>query len=101
MTKIQEWEKMIDKVNNDTASKIEILRFLETNKPKPKESKKKQPCICGSRDIKVWWHMTEHKFLCQCEKCERQAPGARTEIQAIRNWNEMMEKEREKDGSEN
>lgn len=103
MTKREEWDRMIKKVENDDYTTDDILQFLEKNKPKPKESRKKLPCVCGCKAIRSWWHITEHKFFCQCDNCERQAPGARAEIKAIRNWNEMIEKEKENkdNGSEN
>lgn len=93
MTKIQEWEKMIEKVKNDTASKIDIIRFLEQNRPKRKERKNRLPCTCGCKDIHIWWSTERHEFFCRCTACDKESVGNKFEIRAIRNWNEMIKKE--------
>ena len=96
MTKIQEWEKMIERVENDSASRIEILQFLKNHKPKPKESKKRLPCTCGCGDIRFWWNMKKNTWLLRCVHCDKASEDSKLQIQAIRNWNEMIKKETEK-----
>lgn len=93
MTKIQEWEKMIERVENDSVSKIEILQFLKVHKPKAAERVKILPCVCGSKDIAVWWNMKTSCWFYRCRKCDLQSEEAKTVIQAKRNWNEMVKKE--------
>lgn len=101
MTKIQEWEKMIEKVESHAVSKEEIIRFLKANKPKPKESTKKLPCTCGCGDIRFWWNMKKSTWLLRCAHCDKASEDSKFQIQAIRNWNEMIKKETENNGSEN
>lgn len=93
MTKIQEWEKMIECVENDSVSKEEIIRFLKSHKPKPSERVKIVPCICGSKGIAAWWNMETTYWFYKCRECDLQSEGAKTVIQAKRNWNEMIKKE--------
>ena len=98
MTKIQEWEKMIERVENNSASKEEIIRFLNANKPKERESVKKVPCVCGAKgsDIAAWWNMETTCWFYRCRECGLQSEEAKPVIQAKRNWNEMIKKETEK-----
>lgn len=99
MTKIQEWEKMIERVENDSASKIEILQFLKNHKPKTAERVKIVPCICGSKDIAAWWNMETTCWFYRCRKCDKQSEEAKEVVQAKRNWNEMIKKETENETS--
>lgn len=101
MAKIQEWEKMIECVENDSVSKEEIVRFLKAHKPKPAECVKIVPCICGSKDIAAWWNMKTTCWFYRCRECNKQSEEAKTVIQAKRNWNEMIKKEIENNGSKN
>ena len=101
MTKIQEWEKMIERVENDSASKIEILQFLKAHKPKATEHVKIVPCVCGSKDITAWWNMKTSCWFYRCRECDLQSEGAKTVVQAKRNWNEMVKKEIKNDESKN
>lgn len=103
MTKIQEWEKMIECVENDSVSKEEILTFLKANKPKGRETIKRLPCICGYQGSEkaAWQNMATNKYFFRCNNCYRQSEEAKTIIQAKRNWNEMIKKETDDNGSEN
>lgn len=94
MAKREEWEKMIECVENDSVSKDEILRFLKNNQPKPKESRKRLPCTCGNKETWFSWSIKECKWFIKCCKCNKQAEGSRFQIQAIRNWNELIKSER-------
>lgn len=98
MTKREEWDNMIEKVKNDTFSRLELLLFLEKNKPKAKESRKRLPCVCGRKDVPIWFNVKRHNFFCRCDNCDKEAIGDRFKIGAIRNWNEMIKKEAEKNG---
>lgn len=98
MTKRQEWEAMIEEVSNlpDSYTKRNILAFLEKYKPKPRESRKKLPCTCGSKEITSMFKFRpdiDRGFLCKCDKCGKQSETFKYEIQAIKNWNEMIKKE--------
>lgn len=99
MTKVQEWEKMIECVENDSVSKEEIVHFLKAHKPKPAERVKIVPCVCGSKDIAAWWNMETTCWFYRCRECDLQSEGAKTVIQAKRNWNEMIKKEKESETS--
>jgi hypothetical protein len=101
MTKREEWKKMIECVEKDSASKEEIIRFLKANQPK--EGVKKVPCICGAKscDIAEWWNGRTGCCFLRCRKCDRESEEAKTVTQAKRNWNEMIKKESENNGSEN
>lgn len=101
MTKREEWDRMIKKVENDDYTTDDILQFLEKNKPKPKESQKRQPCTCGCKLIYIIWSIREQQFFCQCSECNKRSTGAKTQIQAIRNWNETIGKGEDNNGSEN
>lgn len=93
MTKREEWEKMIEKVEGHAVSKEDILRFLKAHKPKPAKRVKIVPCICGSKDISAWWNSKTGSCFFRCRGCDKQSEEAKTEIQAKRNWNEMIKKE--------
>lgn len=99
MTKIQEWEKMIECIEKDSASKEEIIRFLKAHKPKPAERVKIVPCVCGSKKIAAWWNAKTGCCFFRCRGCDKQSEEAKTEIQAKRNWNEMIKKETENEAS--
>lgn len=99
MTKREEWEKMIERVENDSVSKTEILRFLKDNQPKPKENVKLVSCVCGSKDIAAWWNTRTERWFYRCRDCDKQSEEARTIVQAKRNWNEMIKKETENETS--
>ena len=101
MTKREEWDRMIKKVENDDYTTDDILQFLEKNKPKPKESQKRQPCTCGCKLIYIVWNIKRQQFIYQCSECNKRSTGAKTQIQAIRNWNEMIGKEEEKEDASN
>ena len=96
MTKYEEWEKMIECVENDSVSKEEIIEFLKAHKPKPVERVKIVPCICGSKDIAAWWNTRTGCWFYRCRDCDKQSEEARAVVQAKRNWNEMIKKETEK-----
>lgn len=103
MTKYEEWEKMIEKVESHVVSKEEIVRFLKNNQPKRKESLRKVPCICGAKgsDIAAWWNTRTGCWFFRCRECDRQSEEAKALIQAKRNWNEMIKKASDNNGSEN
>ena len=92
MTKREEWGRMIKKVESDDYTTDDILQFLEKNKPKPKESQKRLSCSCGCKLIHIIWNFKWHQFFCQCSECNKRSIGAKTQTQAIRNWNEMIGK---------
>lgn len=100
MTKIQEWEKMIERVENDSVSKIEILQFLKAHKLKAAERVKIVPCVCGSKNIAAWWNMKTNRWFYRCRECDLQSEEAKTDVQAKRNWNEMIKKEIENGASD-
>lgn len=99
--KIQEWEKMIERVENDSVSKEEIIRFLKTHKPKPAERVKIVPCVCGSKDIAAYWNTDTTCWFYKCRECGKRSEETKTVFWAKRNWNEMIKKEMENNGSEN
>lgn len=95
MTKREKWDDMIKKIEINQATKEQILKFLKEEAPKPKESRKKLPCTCGCKTITTWWYSGKGNlhYSCQCGNCGKEAEGARYEIQAIRNWNNMIKRE--------
>ena len=106
MTKRQEWEVMIKEVESlpDSYTKRSILAFLNKYKPKQRESRKMLPCTCGSREITPMFKFRpdiNRGFICKCDKCGRQSETFKYEIQAIRNWNEMIKKEMSDANGEN
>lgn len=66
----------------------EIINLLKESCPKPYESRKKENCSCGaaSRQIKVWYG--GGTYACKCDVCDKTGPWCKTEIEAIRSWND-------------
>ena len=100
MTKREEWDEIIKKVENDDYTTNDILQFLRSHRPKSYESKKKLPCVCGSKDVAAWWNMKTSCWFFRCRDCNRQSLEAKHVNQAKANWNEMVEKECMNNGSE-
>ena len=69
------------------ADAIELLKKL---KPKPKESRAMLPCVCGSKRRSRWYGHGMVFIACARDGCKVSAPGGKTEIEAIRNWNKMI-----------
>lgn len=61
---------------------------------KKQESLEKLPCVCGCKK-REWWYSLEGDFF-KCMKCGRTSRPGKTEKEAIKNWNLMMETEKEK-----
>ena len=94
MTKREEFDEMIEKVGSGDYTKEELLIFLGKHAPK-NESRKRLPCTCGCKTTYMRWHMTNECWFIECGRCNAKAPSAKTSMQAIRNWNEMVRKEKE------
>lgn len=58
---------------------------------KPRESRRKLPCMCGCKHIGIWMGATTYQ--CKCDDCDREGPVTNTEIGAIRAWNDMIKEE--------
>lgn len=55
-----------------------------------RESRALLPCrFCGSKHH-TYWALSKGHVCIGCVKCGTLAEGAKTEIQAIRNWNTLM-----------
>ena len=58
---------------------------------KPHESRRKLPCTCGCKRISIWYG--SDYCMCVCDKCMRDGMREKTEIGAIRAWNDMIREE--------
>ena len=94
-SKREQYEMIIEELKKlpTNSTILNTITFLENNKPKPYESRKKVDCICGEkgRNIVVWWNLKDNYWFCQCPNCDIKAEGNKKYIQAIRNWNNMIE----------
>lgn len=69
------------------------LPDIPTVEPKKRESRAKLPCPCGRKRLDMWYGSNGMDYV-KCPNCGREASG-KTEIAAIRAWNEMVRKEKE------
>lgn len=67
----------------------ENVRLRDALKQRPRESRAKVPCICGSRKRETW--LSDAGWQFKCMKCGRRSPWGKTEKEAIQNWNKMIE----------
>ena len=73
---------------------LDILDVLKAQEPKPRESRKMLPCTCGGKRRQHWF--SEAGYQMRCVRCGLAAPRGKTELEAIRAWNKMIEEHREK-----
>ena len=66
---------------------IRLLRKLKEQKRY--ESRAMLPCVCGSKRRGHRYGRGEEQLV--CDRCGLAAPAGKTGIQAIRNWNAMIE----------
>ena len=77
---------------NDAAIAIEDL---QKKIPKKKPSIKKEPCICGRKQLDTWYHANGGCFL-KCPKCGRRSETVKYRSQLPEAWNKMIAEEKEK-----
>jgi len=94
-SKREQYEKVIEELKKLPPNDVifNTILFLEDNKPKPYEPRKKVDCICGEkwRNIIVWWNMKDAQWFCECPNCGIKSEGNKKRNQAIKNWNSMIE----------
>lgn len=84
-----------DELRVDADTALETAEYLK-KLYKPYESRKKLPCTCGRKRIDLWHtNRNDWNYMFKCRVCGKQA-GGKTEIAAIRAWNEMIMNENEK-----
>ena len=82
----------VAKLINDAAIAIEEL---QKKIPKKRPSVKKEPCICGRKQLDTWIHSTQGYFL-KCPKCDRRSETVKYRSQLPEAWNKMIAEEKEK-----
>ena len=94
-SKREQYEKVIEELKKLPPNDVifNTIMFLEDNKPKPYESRKKVDCICGEkwRNITVWWRVNDRHWFCECPNCGIKSEGNKKRNQAIKNWNNMIQ----------
>ena len=50
------------------------------------------PCTCGRKQLGGWWWDSEnHVYFYKCPICDMEGPPGKTDREARKNWNTMIE----------
>ena len=81
-----------DELRVDADTALETAEYLK-KLHKPYESRRKLPCTCGRKQIELWSNIKEENYFLRCPRCDKTGPSGKSEIAAIRAWNEMIREE--------
>ena len=83
-----EWIEPIETGGHEKTDKARTaLELLKKRQPKPYESRKKLPCVCGKKRVETWWGHDSVGII--CPECRRSVT-ADSEIGAVRAWNKAV-----------
>lgn len=86
-----QYTKQRTEIHRDTG-RLPDCPLKETKEPKPRESRAKLPCPeCGRKHLSIWT-TTDGKIAIACDECKIASAWSKTEIGAIRDWNEVVRK---------
>lgn len=79
-------EKEQKEILKEIGAKLARIRH-----PENYESKRKVPCVCGAKQLRTM--RGHYVYYVSCPKCPKIGPEGKTELEASKLWNEMIEKE--------
>ena len=68
----------------------EAIQLIKELTPPAYESRKRSPCPnCGSKRSTIWYKSMVNETYIKCDVCGINGPAAKSDIQAIKSWNDM------------
>lgn len=96
MTRRQKFDYWIEQVKTGEIDRAGLLNFLEEMKPKPYQSMAKRNCVCGAKarsNVYEWYNTKTRMLFLECDKCGRKGKEGSNYLEALRNWNNMIDDE--------